>query len=143
MLLSFCAIDLYSSKSYIIHYWKNNSIFSKISQYSRKNTKYKKFSYWVFWFNIELLFEWVIWPQRLRACICTKKELNVLSIPKHLIALEVSVSPKNEIRNWVLLEGWWYKGRIVYQIWAEWAKFVNCYLQKDWISDFIFGPLML
>ena len=32
--------------------------------------------------------------------------------------------------------GRWYTGRKICQIWAEWAVYVDCHLQKGWFSGF-------
>ena len=37
-----------------------------------------------------------------------------------------------------ILEGWWYTGRIIHQLWAEWAVCVNCYLQNGFVNFFVF-----
>ena len=37
-----------------------------------------------------------------------------------------------------ILECWWYTGRIVHQLWAEWAVHVNCYLQNGFMNFFVF-----
>ena len=37
-----------------------------------------------------------------------------------------------------LLEGRWYTGKKIRQIWAEWAVCISCYLQKPWSKDFHF-----
>ena len=36
-------------------------------------------------------------------------------------------------------EGWWYIGRKLCQIWAEWAVHASWYLQKGWSKDFHLG----
>ena len=37
-----------------------------------------------------------------------------------------------------ILEGWWYAGRIIQQLWAEWAVRVNSYLQNGYVNFFLF-----
>ena len=46
-----------------------------------------------------------------------------------------------EIRSDALLEGQWYAGRKLRQIWAEWAVHANCYLQKGITFYFNIGDL--
>ena len=68
-----------------------------------------------------------------------KKELKVLSIPKHSITSEASVLLKIEIRNSVLLEiaGNTHSPFCPYLV--GYSACVPPALQKDSISDFIFG----
>ena len=37
-----------------------------------------------------------------------------------------------------ILEGCWYTGRIVHQLWAEWAVRFNCYLQNGFVNILLF-----
>ena len=68
-----------------------------------------------------------------------KKELKVLSIPKHSITSEASVLLKIEIRNSVLLEIAGNTHSPFCQYFADYSACVLPALQKDSISDFIFG----
>ena len=36
------------------------------------------------------------------------------------------------------LDGWWYTGRKIHQIWAEWAVCVGCYLQNGSVNISVF-----
>ena len=68
-----------------------------------------------------------------------KKELKVLSIPTHSITPEASVLLKIEIRNSVLLEIAGNTHSPFCQYFADYSACVLPALQKDSISDFIFG----
>ena len=68
-----------------------------------------------------------------------KKEMKVLSIPKHSITSEASVLRQSEIRNSDRLEiaGNTHSPFCPYL--ADYSVCVPPALQKDWISDFTFG----
>ena len=45
---------------------------------------------------------------------------------------------KNKKIHEAILEGWWYTGRKIRQIWAEWAVCIICYLQNGFVNFFVF-----
>ena len=45
---------------------------------------------------------------------------------------------KDKKIHWAILEGRWYTGRKIRQIWAEWAVCVGCYLQNGSVNISVF-----
>ena len=76
----------------------------------------------------------------LRACIDTKKKLPSTSLVKMAQGTFIEAQITNmEIIRHAHMEGRWYTGRKLHQIWADWAVHARCYLQKGMTFHFNIG----
>ena len=70
-----------------------------------------------------------------KVCFSKKKEHETPPIWGHLGPIQASSRTYCKIKKTAFFEGRWYTGRKIRQIWAEWAVYVGCQLQKGWFFD--------
>ena len=74
-----------------------------------------------------------------KVCFIKKKEHETPPIWGHSGPIQASSRTYWKIKKPAFLEGRWYTGRKIRQIWAEWAVHVGCQLKKGWSFYFPIG----